>query len=351
MASKKKSYFKKIILSFGGVVLAILLVTFFIFWQKIYSVNVIGKNEKQFLYVPTGTTAEQLFEIISQKKIVNSIETFRWAAEWMKLADNIHPGKYELKKGMSNYELVKLLRSGKQTPVKLVINKFRTRHDLAIFISAKLEIDSTEILDSLNSNSFTHANGFTPESIIGMFIPNTYEFYWNTTITKFILRMKREYDGFWNSERRQKASAHNLSVLEICTLASIIDEETNQNDEKPALASVYLNRLKINMMLQADPTIKFANNDFTIRRVRGTHIEAVKDSPYNTYRKSGLPPGPICTPTIAGIDAVLNADSTTNLYFCASTLKPGYHVFATNMKDHLTNAKLYQQYLNKRGIQ
>jgi UPF0755 protein len=293
VSQKKKSYFKKIILSFGGVVLAILLVTFFIFYQKIYWANVIGKNEKEFLYVPTGTSIEQLIQIISEKKMVSSIETFRWTAEWMKLEENIHPGKYELKKGMSNFDIVKLLRSGKQAPVKLVINKFRTKKDLAAFISTKLEIDSTEMLDSLNSISFTHSIGFTPESIIGLFIPNTYELYWNSTIEKFISRMKIEYNTFWNAERKQKANAHNLTIEKICIIASIIDEETNLNDEKPALAAVYINRLKINMLLQADPTIKFALNDFTIRRIRGTHIEEVKDSPYNTYRTSGLPPGPI----------------------------------------------------------
>lgn len=319
-------------------------------YQKIYSPNVIGNEDKEFLYVPTGSTFDQLVSIITQNKIVRNNESFRWTAEQMGLPKNIHPGRYEIKPGMNNFDLVKLLRSGKQTPVKLVLNKFRTKKDLAGFVGKKLEIDSSVFYELLNDEAIVAQYGFTPVTILCSFIPNTYEFYWNTSAEKFMGRMKKEYDLFWNDSRKQQAAALGISDNDACTLASILEEETNRNDEKPIIASVYLNRLKKGMLLQADPTIKFAVTDFSIKRVTGVYIEQSKNSPYNTYRKQGLPPGPICTPSTASIESVLNSPPTDYLYFCASVTKPGYHVFAKSYSEHQQNAKLYQQYLNKRGI-
>ncbi len=350
MVKKKKSSIKKILIAFGVVLLISLIGLGVSLYQKIYSPNVIGNEEKEFLYIPTATTFDQLVSIITQNKIVRNNESFRWTAEQMGLNKNVHAGRYEVKLGMSNFDLVKLLRSGKQTPVKLVINKFRTKKDLAGFIGKKLEIDSTVFYELLNDDASLANFGFTPVTVMCSFIPNTYEFYWNTSADKFMARMKKEYDLFWNDNRKQRATSLGISVDDVCILASILEEETNRNDEKPTIASVYLNRLKKGMLLQADPTIKFAVNDFTIKRVTGKYIDEAKDSPYNTYRKQGLPPGPICTPSSASIESVLNAVPTDYLYFCASVTKPGYHEFTNNYLKHMQNARLYQQYLNKKGI-
>ncbi|HAP01966.1 MAG TPA: endolytic transglycosylase MltG [Bacteroidetes bacterium] len=350
MTKKKISRFRKVLIALISVVIISAIGVGYSFYQKIYSPNISANLDKQFLFVPTGCNYQQLINIISQKKIIVHSESFLWVAERMSLSENIHPGKYELQKGMSNYDLVHLLRSGKQTPVKLVLNKFRTKNDFASFVSSKLEIDSSVLLSCLNEESFLSQFGFNKEEVICLFVPNTYEFYWNTNADKFFIRMKKEYDLFWNEKRKQEAQNQKLTPTEVEILASIIEEETNQNDEKQTIASVYLNRLKKGMLLQADPTVKFALNDFTIRRIRETHIEQSKDSPYNTYRKTGLPPGPICTPSSTSIDAVLQPAETDYLYFCASSTKPGYHVFASTLNAHQANAKLYQQWLNKRGI-
>ena len=347
---RNKSSLKKILIVFSILTFISLIGMGVSLYQKIYSPNVLGNEDKQFLYVPTGCTFSQLVAIIKENKIVLNSETFSWVAEQMNLHENILPGRYEIKSGMSNYSLVKLLRSGKQSPLKIVINKFRTPEEFAGFISSKLEIDERVFAELLNDEASLAKFGFTPSTIMCCFIPNTYEFYWNTSPMKFLERMKKEYDLFWNDTRKQFATQLGISLSEVCTLASILEEETNRNDEKPTIASVYLNRLKKGMLLQADPTIKYAVGDFSIKRVTGFYIEEAKNSPYNTYRKQGLPPGPICTPSISSIESVLHHAQTDYLYFCASVKKPNYHEFANNYNEHKKNARLYQQYLNKRGI-
>ncbi|GDX51157.1 aminodeoxychorismate lyase [Bacteroidota bacterium] len=347
---KKNSSLKKILISFAVLAFFSLVGMGVSLYQKIYSPNVIGNEDKRFLYIPTGTTFSQLVSIIMENKFVLNTETFRWVAEQMSLPEHIIPGRYEVRPGMSNFALVKLLRSGKQNPVKIVINKFRTPEEFALFISTKLEIDEKVFIELLNDEAILAKFGFTPSTVLCCFIPNTYEFYWNTSPEKFMVRMKKEYDLFWNENRKQEAAHLGISVNDVCTLASILEEETNRNDEKPTIASVYLNRLNKGMLLQADPTIKYAMGDFTIKRVTGFYIDETKNSPYNTYRKQGLPPGPICTPSVASIESVLQPAQTDYLYFCASVNKPNYHDFASTYSEHQKNARLYQQYLNKRGI-
>ncbi len=347
---KKNSSIKKILLAFAVIVVVSLIGMGVSFYQKIYSPNIITNDDKQFLYVPTGSTFDQLVEIIKRKKIVVNTENFRWVAEQMNLLNNVLPGRYEIKSGMSNFELVGLLRSGKQTPLKIIINKFRTKEDFAFFISSKLEVNRDVFVELLNDESSLAKIGFTPSTVMCCFVPNTYEFYWNTSANNFLDRMKKEYDLFWNEGRRGKAVQLGISVVDVCTLASILEEETNRNDERPTLASVYLNRLKKGMPLQADPTIKFAMGDFKIKRVIGKYIEETKNSPYNTYRKQGLPPGPICTPSVGSIESVLQPTTTDYLYFCASVNKPNYHEFAITYAEHMKNARLYHQYLNNKGI-
>jgi UPF0755 protein len=279
---------------------------------------------------------------------VKSVETFKWVATQLKLPENVHPGRYKIEQGMSNLQLVRLLHSGKQTPVKLVFNKFRTKEQLASFVASKLELDSLVLLRALNDEVFLNQFGFNPDNSMALFIPNTHEFYWNVSLEKFFTRLYDAYKNFWNESNIAKAKQVGLTPVETIILASIIEEETNDNDEKPIIASVYLNRLRRNELLQADPTVKFALRRFEIRRVLKVHTET--RSPYNTYLNKGLPPGPICTPSVSSIKAVLNSASTNYLFFCADPENPGKHVFATNYVQHLKNASRFQKSLNQRNI-
>ncbi len=349
MAKSKRAKTKKILIVFiamsaiGGASLA------YDLYQRVYSPNVtVGVNEKNFLYIPTGTTFQQLVNLLADRKLVSNSESFRWVAQRMELPKHLHPGRYELTDRMSNFDLVKLLRSGKQTPVKLVMNKFRTKDDLSSFISTKLEIDSTSFFELLSNDKYLDSLHFSTEDVMALFIPNTYECYWTITERGFMERMEKEYNKFWTPQRKRKAETLRLNPVQVSILASIVEEETNHNDEKPYIASVYLNRLKKDMPLQADPTVKFSVNNFFLRRILKVHTQ--NDSPYNTYKHTGLPPGPICTPSVASIDAVLNPASTDYLYFCASVDKPGYHVFAATYRNHQKNAELYRKYLNRQNI-
>jgi UPF0755 protein len=351
MAKKKKkpmSKWRRYLVAVAAVVAFFLIAISINFYIKIYAPSVRFADDDHYLYVPTGTGFNQLLTIISDKKIVHSIEAFHWVALQMKLQDNIHAGRYRLEQGMSNYDLVKLLRSGRQEPVKLVINKFRLEEDFAGFISHKLEADSITLITYLNDNEYLQRVGFNTQNSMALFIPNTYEFYWNTSASEFFDRMKKEYDHFWNEERKNKAIKLGLSPVEVITLASIVEEETNYNQEKSRIAGVYLNRIKNNMLLQADPTVKFALKDFTLTRVLNIHT--AYSSPYNTYINKGLPPGPICNPSIITIDAVLNAEQNEYLYFCANPDKPGSHVFAKTYQEHQLNARRYQKWLMQRGV-
>jgi UPF0755 protein len=263
----------------------------------------------------------------------------------MNLQNNIHAGKYRIENRMSNYALAKVLRSGKQEPVKLVINKFRLKEDLVSFVSHKLETDSLTLITALNDSIYLRRFNLRKDEALALFIPNTYEFYWNTSPELFIGRMKREYDLFWNEERRQLAKDEKMKPVQVVILASIVEEETNYNPEKARIAGVYLNRIWAGMNLQADPTVKYSLKNFLLKRIY--RIDLAFDSPYNTYRYKGLPPGPICTPSIASIDAVLHAEQHDYFYFCADPDKPGTHVFAKTLKEHQLNAKRYQHWLDQ----
>jgi UPF0755 protein len=249
---------------------------------------------------------------------------------------------------MSNYNIVRLLRSGRQTPVKLVINKLRTKHDFITYISSNLEADSIVLKQMFADPVYLAQFGLDTNTAMCAVIPDTYEFFWNTTADKAFRKIAGYYTKYWTRERKEKAKAHGLSPQQVIIIASIVDEETNKNDEKGNVASVYINRYRTGMKLQADPTVKFAVGDFSIRRVTGVHLQT--NSPYNTYMYAGLPPGPVCTPSKKSIDAVLNAPQTKYIYFCAKEDFSGYHRFATNYIDHMKNARLYQQALDARGI-
>jgi len=318
-------------------------------YKAILKPNVWVRDEKSAtLYIPTGSTYDDLKTALYEKGIIINRLTFEWLAKRKNLESNIHAGKYLISDGMTNIELINLLRSGKQTPVELTFNNIRTRENLAQRIAVDIEPDSTKIIELLQDSAYLKIFGFNTENILTMFIPNTYEVYWNISAKEMMDRMYTEYNKFWNTERRQKAEQIGLSPVEVSILASIVEKETNQNDEKPRMAGVYLNRMQKNWMLQADPTIVFAWGDFTIKRVLNIHKEI--DSPYNTYKNYGLPPGPICIPSIASIDGVLNRENHKYMFFCAKNDFSGYHVFAETHAQHNVNANKYRQALDEHNI-
>lgn len=259
-----------------------------------------------------------------------------------------HSGRYESQPGESTLMFFRKIRNGRQTPLNLTIPSVRTMDRLASYLGNKLMIDSAEIARTLYDSIACRKLGFDTATIACLFIPNTYQIYWNTSLDDFLNRMSKENKRFWTEERQQKARNAGLSTNQVITLASIVDEETAANAEKPAVAGMYLNRLKRGMPLQADPTIKFALKDFSLRRIYHKHLDI--QSPYNTYRNIGLPPGPIRIPSVAGIDAVLNHEKHDYLYMCAKEDFSGRHNFARTYQEHLRNAAKYTKALNERGI-
>lgn len=304
-------------------------------------------NSETVLFVPTGSSYRQLLDSLSSAGVSVDGIYFRAAAKLKGLSDKVRPGRYELKKGMSYPELVGMLRSGAQSPVRVTFNNIRTLPALAGAITRKLEPDSTAVAEVLMNDSIAQSYGFRPETFISMFIPDTYEFWWNCDPQTITDRMKREYDKFWQ-KRDPLLARTGLSREQAVTLASIVYEETKYKPEMARVAGVYMNRLREGMPLQADPTVKFAIGDFTIKRVLHRHLEV--DSPYNTYKYAGLPPGPICMPSIAALDAVLNYETNDYLYFCAKDDLSGAHAFARDLAGHNRNAQAYARALDKLGI-
>lgn len=305
-------------------------------------------NGEAEIFVPKGSDFDQLKEILYEKGLIIHRKNFEFWADFQELPELVKSGHYTLKSGMNNRALVNMLRSGSQTPVNVVINKERLITGMAGRLGRQLEIDSAEILHKLTDSTYLASIGFTPENQMALFIPNTYEIYWTISVDHLFDRLKREYDTFWNISRMERAEQIQLTPNEVVALASIVEEETNMNLEKQRVAGVYINRLNRNWRLQADPTLKYAVGDFTIKRVLNDHKKV--DSPYNTYLYLGLPPGPICSPSIASIDAVLNYEEHDYMFFCAKEDFSGYHNFAKTAAQHGANARKYQQALNRRKI-
>jgi UPF0755 protein len=300
-----------------------------------------------FLLIPHEADFEQLMDSLTVNGHLKFEKTFRWAARHENLPDNVHPGRYALDPDMNNQELARKLAMGWQDPLNLVISgTIRTFERLATVLSGNLEIDSATVLACLRNDSLIYSFGFDSVSLRAMFIPNTYQVYWDISGEQLLDRMHREYVKFWTSERKEKAGNIGMTPLQVSTLASIVYEETKKTDEMPAVAGVYMNRLRINMPLQADPTLIFAAQDYSIRRVLRKHTRI--DSPYNTYKYRGLPPGPISVPSIEAIDAVLHYDRHKHLYFCAREDFSGYHNFASTLSDHMKNARRFQRALTER---
>lgn len=302
----------------------------------------------RYIYVRTGATYDQVMHDVETSRIVRDMNGFKLVARAMRYSEHVRPGRYKVKKRMSNYSLVRMLRSGSQDPVKLVIKKVRTKTDLARLIGTSLEADSLQLLSLLDDSSFLSEFGFTPTQSLALVIPNTYEFYWNTSAEKTLRKLAKEWEKFWDDERRKKVADKGITPVQAMIIASVVEEETNVAGDKPNIASVYLNRVRIGMPLQADPTVKFALGDFAIRRVTGAMLQF--NSPYNTYMHAGLPPGPICTPSTTSINAVVNAPKTTYLYFCAKPDFSGYSVFASTYNEQINNANAYRRALDRRGI-
>lgn len=331
-------------------VFGLLLVTFsYYFYQIFYTPNVETKGRPTYVLIRENQPYKAVLDSISKTGVIVDKLAFAFVAKLMKYDQLVKPGRYELKEGYTNRQLVDDLRRGIQSPLKLTFQNIRLREDLARKLSTTVETRPGEFDSLLSSPSYTKTLGFDTTSILTMFIPNTYELYWNTSAENLMQRMKKEYEKFWTPARDAKRQALGLTRAQVSTLASIVEAEQQQHaDERPRVAAVYLNRLRRGMKLQADPTVVYANKDFTIKRVLNVHLK--KDSPYNTYKYNGLPPGPINLPSIASIDAVLNPEEHNYLYFCAKDDFSGYHAFATNEQEHLVNARRYQAALTRTGI-
>lgn len=345
LADKKKKLLLVLIIAFS--VLGISMT--FYFYQVFFSPNVLLESEQPVaLRIPSNANYKYVANKLYEDQIISDAVSFGFVAKVLDYQELVKPGLYTIKPDMTNLELVRLLRSGDQTPVKITFNNVRTKEDLAEKITANLEIDSTQFLNMIQDSVYIRKFEFDEETIMSMFIPNTYEVWWNTSPEALFDRMYREYNDFWTEARKEKANKMGLSQKEVSTLASIVQAESQKSDERPRIAGVYLNRLRLNMPLQADPTLVFALGDFSLKRVLNIHKET--ESPYNTYKYAGLPPGPINLPDINSLDAVLNAEDHKYLYFCAKEDFSGYHAFATSLSQHNANARRYQAALNKARI-
>ncbi len=314
-----------------------------------FAANVQWPEKKERLVIRTGTTFQELLDQLGELKIIRDTSTFRRCANYLNFGAKIKPGKYEVNDGWSNMILIRLLRSGAQSPIKMVIHNVRTLDELTGKIAQQLEVDSLDI-DQALKNSRTILPDASPgeDSLLCLFLPNTYEVYWTIKPDELLRRMWKEYNRFWSAERKDQALQIGYTPNQIYILASIVEKETLASAEKSTIAGVYVNRLHDGIPLQADPTVVFAKGDFSTGRVLFKDLEI--DSPYNTYLYAGLPPGPICMPEPSTIDATLHAEKHNYIYFCAKSDRSGRHVFAKTLAAHNENARVYQQWLNQNKI-
>jgi UPF0755 protein len=349
MKSCTKKMFFKIFIGFASILFIIGVAAGVLFYRAVYHNNtLLAEGEIAYLFIKTGSSYNDLLESIEQSGLLRNTRTFGWLAGRKNLSGHIYPGRYEFRHSMSNDEIVDMLRSGAQKPLNVTFNNIRTYGQLAGIISRQIEADSLSIMQLFDDEEYLTAFGFDRKSAGAMFIPNTYQFWWNTSADGFFKRMFAEYNRFWNKDRLHKAGIVGYTPVEVSIIASIVDRETNKNDEKARIAGVYINRLRKNWKLQADPTTVYAHYLLTgewLNRVLRVHTQI--DSPHNTYAYAGLPPGPICVPSIAGIEAVLNYEKHDYMFFVAGADMSGYHRFATNYNQHLRYAREYQSALNQ----
>ena len=347
---KKKSSFRKFVTAF--VLLAIIGCGGMVYelYSRVYQLNIVlSDNAEKYIYIPSNSEFTDVVKILSENGLLINANSFEWLAKQKKYDTNIKAGRYRINRALNNNDLVNLLRSGKQTPIKVTFNNLRNKEQLAGKIGSQIEADSLSILNYITDTIFLNKLQLNTDNVACLFIPNTYEFYWNTSVEGFVNRMVKEYSNFWNSSRKKKAADIKLNYYQVAVLASIVEKEQSiKRDERPEIAGVYLNRLKKRMKLESDPTLIFALGDFTIKRVLNKDKKV--ESPFNTYKNKGLPPGPICIPSINAIDAVLNASEHNYIFMCAKEDFTGYHNFAKTYAKHLVNARKYQKALNKRKI-
>lgn len=334
---------------FGAIVATLVLMALALGWYiKSTVLKPLEMSQTAYLYIYPTTTYEEVREQIKESVPLPSEKIFDLISERMNYPQGVKTGRYAVKNGMTVPEMIRMLRAGNQTATKLTFNNMRTREDLAGRIAEQLMMDSVPLLSALKDAKQVEALGFDTNTVVAMFIPNTYEVYWDTSVEKLLGRMQKEYHTFWNESRKEKARKIGLTPIEVSTLASIVEEEATYADEYATVAGLYLNRLKRGQRLEADPTVKFALGDFALRRILYVHLEV--ESPYNTYRNEGLPPGPIRIPSIKGIDASLSPADHKYLFMCAKDDLSGRHNFATTHAEHMRNARRYQQALNERKI-
>ena len=320
-----------------------------IIYIKFFTSDTNFDKDEIYVQIPSGSKYEDVQKIISP--FIKNMSDFEFIANRRSYPENVKAGRFLIKKGMSAFQLVSAMR--RNVPVKLAFNNQERLENLCERLSSQIEPDTTKLLATFRDTIFLKKNGFTKDNVFAMFLPNTYEVYWNITAEKFRNKMLDEYNRFWTKERVAKATALNLTPVQVITVASIVHKESVKKSERPTIAGVYLNRLNQGMPLQADPTVIYAlklrdnNFDQIIKRV--LYNDLFINSPYNTYKNIGLPPGPIAMPDVDAIDAVLNAEKHDYLYFCASVEKFGYHVFASTYEQHQVNAKKYADWLNKQG--
>lgn len=340
----------KKLLKYGSVLIITVLLAFAIkMYLEIFTDNTKFNQDELYVYIPTDATYEEVKQIIAP--YVKNMDNFESIAQKRNYPQNVKSGKFLFKKGMSSFALHSSLT--KNVPVRLTFNNQERLENFVQRISTQIEPDSTKLMATFRDSIFLKENNFTPENVLGMFLPNTYEVYWNISAEKFREKMIKEYRRFWTADRLAKAEKLGMTPIQVITLASIVHKETVKADERPRVAKVYLNRLEQGMPLQADPTVIYAlknrDNDFDQIIKRVLYGDLTIDSPYNTYVHLGLPPGPIAMPDVNAIDAVLNPESHDYLYFCASVERFGYHEFASTLAQHGVNKKKYVEWLNKQG--
>ncbi len=335
-----KKYFSTVFILIFGV-----LVCSFTFYgyQVLKSPNILVGRHDRYIIIPEGATFRDVQQMMKKEDITTNLVAFSFLAKLMDYDKLVKPGKYLLKQNMNNQEAIRMLRQGAQIPVNITFNNIRLTSDIAEKITKNTGISVEQFDAALVKFTQQNEGGFNTDNVIGMFIPNTYQVYYSTTADQLIDRMSKEYETFWNDERKAQAEVLGLTQKEVSTLASIVQAESIAKDEKQRIAGLYMNRLKRGIALQADPTLVFASGDFALKRVLNIHKEI--DSPYNTYKHQGLPPGPINMPTISSIDAVLNYEDHNYIYMCAKEDFSGHHNFATTLQEHSRNAKKYQRAL------
>ncbi len=344
-------YIRKILVAallLGLVVAAV--ISYFIY-DALFTPNTSFNNDEAYVYIPSNANFDKVKELVLP--LLEDMDSFEAVANRKKYSNNVKAGKFAIKRGMNNNEIINSLRSG-NIPVKVSFNNQETVESLAGRIASQIEADSISLVGALKDPNFLKSNTIDKASVLSMYIPNSYEFFWNTSAEGFRDRMLKEYQRFWTNDRKQKAESRGLTPLQVSALASVVQKETAKVEERPRVAGLYLNRLKRNMLLQADPTVIYAikhhtgNYDTIIKRVLYKDLEL--DSPYNTYKYSGIPPGPIAMPDISSIDAVLQAENHNFYYMVANVSNFGYHKFAETLAQHNRNRVQYIRWINSQNI-